>query len=175
LSVCVREPPAGIDGSSGTAGGSIHVALLDVMGASYLADFPGAPNGRSTGGVLCRLSPDSTGLPQLLVGGGDADVTNEASLSLSNFMLTAGESRMESFSADQPTATIVVNLVGSSWEFTYLQATDPTSGSCTTTISALTSTSVAGTLDCNPPPPHAPGGTADLQSLSIAFACSLQP
>jgi hypothetical protein len=158
--------------TSGTMDASMHAAGTDPTGAVTVVDFSGAATSESNVGVYCKLWPAPNGTQFLEVLGNSSDGLSFAEIKLWNFALSADESRRESFTPTQSTVDIWATLVGLSSGFHYSPSIDPTSGSCTTTISALTGTSVVGTFDCNPLPPDQ---ISNPQSLSMTFACPLQP
>jgi hypothetical protein len=159
------------EGGTSGAPASLHAVGTAATGTATV-DFSGAAKTESVSGVYCKLWVQAP-QPFLEVLGTSGDRLSSAEIKLWGFDLSAGESRQESFTASQSTVSINASLVSGSTGFGYFPGTDPTGGSCTTTITALSSDAVAGTFDCNPLPLGSNGGSPE--SLSLTFACPLQP
>jgi hypothetical protein len=155
---------------TGASSASLVAVGSDANG-SVTVGFSGAATQESVPGVYCKLWSSMYTSPFLEVLGTTRGDLSSAEIKLWDFALSAGESRKESFTSSQMSASISATLIGTSSGFMYDEA-GLSGGSCTTTITALMNDFVAGTFDCNPLPSSQSGGT---QSLSLTFSCPLQP
>jgi hypothetical protein len=158
-------------GSDTGASSASLVAVGTDPNGTVTVDFSGAASQESVPGVYCKLWSSMYASPFLEVLGTTRGDLSSAEIKLWDFALSGGESRMESFTSSQMSASISATLIGTSSGFMYYEA-GSSGGSCTTTIATLTSDFVAGRFDCNPLPTSQGGGT---QSLSLTFSCPLQP
>ena len=167
----VQTGPAGIsDNDSGASAASLDAIGTDSTGTTMMT-FAGAATSESMAGVFCK-EYSTTVETTLEIFGSNANAQSSAEIKLYNFDLSTGESRQETFTPTDSSVDISASLIGTSTAFMYIQGTGLNSGSCTTTITTLTSDAVAGTFVCDPLPPDI--ANASGASLSLTFSCPLQ-